>query len=73
MRIDLWIECECPAHRGSDFELELPIGPDALIDCRICGGEHRAGDVGQLLRRSGHSLETLSEADWREIAAGRGP
>ena len=75
MSSSLWIDVECPLTGGS-FDIEEIVGPDDMIACQSCGGEHRAGAVGQLLRLVGkHSLETVPEGDWRTIAeeANKGP
>lgn len=72
MSSTLWIDCECPVTRGS-WDVDEIVGPDAVIPCQSCDGEHRAGDIGQLLRLIGHhTLETVTEAEWRAIAEAPG-
>lgn len=69
-----WIECECPRPGGFDFDIDhapLP-GPDAMIYCTCCGGEHRIGDIGQFHIRDAGGTVTLGEDEWRRNCGGRG-
>lgn len=70
---DRWIECECPAPGGFDFDIfddagPLP-GPDTMVYCTCCGAEHRAGAIGQMHIEQGDRIRTLSEHEWRAAAA----
>lgn len=59
-----WIECDCP--NGADFDVWDIVSPDAVIHCSECGGEHRIGDIGQMLVATDGEVTGLTEAEWRE-------
>lgn len=44
------------------------VGPDTVVTCTHCGGEHRLGDVGRVLESSaGRDVVQLSEMEWVAI------
>lgn len=69
---DRWIECECPLS-GVDFDLfdDQIVGPDVLVACSMCGGQHRLGDIGQFLVSDDDGIVVWPEDRWRAAVVGR--
>ncbi len=64
---DRWLECECPK-TGVDLDLEVIGCPDVVVSCSMCGGDHRLGDIAQLLEANGDgTVRQLDQTAWRAL------